>query len=333
MADNFRTGERSDPRLARLPAVVDGCGQVSLEAATPDICVSAQRLIEHFGAILFTGFTDVTPLTFEQFANALSVEPALEYVYRSTPRVKVGDGVYTASEYPADRTIPMHNENAYQRDWPMRLFFCCIQRALAGGETPLASTIAVTERIPRSIRDKFDERCLMYVRNYHVGVDLPWQTVFQTEDASEVERYCRLNDIQFEWRPDGGLRTKQVCRAMATHPRAGVRVWFNQAHLFHPSSLSRESREAMREIFDEQDFPRQVYFGDGTPLPESDLEEIREAFRSETIVFPWREGDILALDNMLVSHGRLPYQGPRKILAALRDRYSTSMTSRPGLSG
>ena len=41
----------------------------------------------------------------------------LEYVYRSTPRTKLGGKIYTATEYPAERIIPLHNENSYSRSW------------------------------------------------------------------------------------------------------------------------------------------------------------------------------------------------------------------------
>ena len=47
----------------------------------------------------------------------------LDYVYRSTPRTRLGDKIYTATEYPADRTIPLHNENSYTKAWPEKIFF------------------------------------------------------------------------------------------------------------------------------------------------------------------------------------------------------------------
>ena len=44
--------------------------------------------------------------------------------------------------------------------------------------------------IDQAIQQKFAERNVMYVRNYEPGMDLSWQTVFQTSDKREVERYC-----------------------------------------------------------------------------------------------------------------------------------------------
>ena len=82
----------------------------------------------------------------------------------------------------------------------------------------------------------------------------------------------------------------------------------------------------MREVFDEQDLPRNAYFGDGSPIPDSDLDLIREAYRTSEVAFPWRQGDVLLLDNMLVAHGRNPYQGARRILAALSQPFYARRT-------
>src|SRR4030095_11237438 len=214
-------------------------------------------------------------------------------MYRSTPRTDLGGGVFTATEYPPGLEIPLHNENAYQREWPMRLIFYCDYPADgAGGQTPLARTVDVSRRIAPAIWERFRQKQIMYIRNFSHDVDLPWQTVFQTQSKADVEAYCRSHDISFEWKSDGNLRTWQICQAFAKHPRKDVVVWFNQAHLFHPSALDPQTRELMSEMLKEEDFPRNVTYGDGSPISEADLRQIREAFAKETITFPWRAGDL-----------------------------------------
>ena len=79
----------------------------------------------------------------------------------------------------------------------------------------------------------------------HNGLDLPWEQAFNSEDRQVVERFCRSNRIDLEWKADGELRTRQVCQAVARHPHTGESVWFNQAHLFHVSNLAtKDFREA-----------------------------------------------------------------------------------------
>jgi alpha-ketoglutarate-dependent taurine dioxygenase len=224
------------------PLVVRGDGQ-PLDASALPRRPGHDALIEH-GAVLFRGFRIGSPSDFRAACETLS-DDLLDYIYRSTPRTSVSDHVYTATEYRADADIPMHNENAYQRDWPMQLIFGCLMPAASGGETPLARMREVTSRIDPDVVRTFARRGVLYVRNYGQGVDLSWQSTFQTSSTAEVEAYCRREGIAYEWLPDGCLRTKQACQGVARHPITGDELWFNQAHLFHISSLGAEQRDIM----------------------------------------------------------------------------------------
>ncbi|MCX7289791.1 TauD/TfdA family dioxygenase, partial [Janthinobacterium sp.] len=175
-------------------------------------------------------------------------------------------------------------------------------------------------RLDPVLRRRFEQKRLMYVRNYGNGLDLPWQDAFNTQDRAEAERYCRAQDIAFEWKDDGELRTRQVCQAVARHPRTGQDVWFNQAHLFHVSNLAPAVRESLLMLVDSDlDLPRNVYYGDGSPIEESALQEIRGVLDACTVMFPWVEGDVLMLDNMLAAHGRSTFKGARKIVVAMAE--------------
>jgi alpha-ketoglutarate-dependent taurine dioxygenase len=112
--------------------------------------------------------------------------------------------------------------------------------------------------------------------------------------------------------------------ALATHPKTGERVWFNHVAFWHISSLEKGVKEAMQSVLEEYELPYNTYYGDGEPIEDSVVEEIRDAYRQETIEFLWQKGDILWLDNMLVAHGRNPYSGERKILVAMGDAFSRS---------
>jgi alpha-ketoglutarate-dependent taurine dioxygenase len=283
------------------------------------------RQMDTHGAVLLRGSGVSDEVAFKDFVSDFSSKP-LEYLYRSTPRTDLGGGIYTATEYPAGLAIPLHNENAYQRDWPLRLFFYCMQPATeGGGQTTVAKTLAVTKRISPTILERFRKKGVMYIRNYRPDIDLSWRTVFQTDSKEQVEAYCDKHGIEREWTPAGTLKTRQTSQALAKHPRTGAVVWFNQAHLFHPSGLDPNTQQLMREMFREDELPRNATYGDGSPIEESDLENIRDAFKQETITFEWRVGDILVLDNMLVSHGRTPYKGRRRVLTAMCDSYSSSL--------
>src|SRR5690606_23403502 len=98
--------------------------------------------------------------------------------------------------------------------------------------------------------------------------------------------------LECEWRPDDSLRTDQLCPGLARHPRGGE-VWFNQAHLFHPSGLEPRARETLVALYGEENLPRNAVYGDGSPLPEDELDIIRRAFEAHTVQFRWERGDLL----------------------------------------
>jgi alpha-ketoglutarate-dependent taurine dioxygenase len=245
----------------------------------------------------------------------------LEYRYRSTPRHEVTARLYTSTEYPAGETIPQHNEMAYTNEWPLRIGFYCQEAAAEGGATPLSDSRRVLRKLRADVIARFRASGVRYVRNYGLGLDLSWHTVFQTDDRAEVEIQCRERGIECQWDGDR-LRTSQVCQALATHPVTGEEVWFNQAHLFHVSSLGAEMQAEMLSVLGEENLPRNAYYGDGSPIESATLDHIRDAFSSETVDFPWQLGDVLLLDNMLAAHGRRPFRGSRRVLVAMAQAFS-----------
>lgn len=273
-----------------------------------------------YGGLLFRNFTVSNNFDLESFIQSIAGK-LIEYSYRSTPRSQVRGNIYTSTEYPPEQSIPLHNEMAYSLNWPMKIWFFCVKAAQQGGETPIADSRKVFQRIDPKIKERFIEKKILYVRNYGEGLDLQWENVFQTTDKLEVEAYCRQAGIEFEWKDGNRLSTRQVCQAVATHPKTGDEVWFNQAHLFHVSSLQPEVRESLLSMFREEDLPRNAFYGDGSKIETSVLEEINEIYQQETVTFSWQEGDILMLDNMLVAHGRKPFIGSRKVLVGMAEPF------------
>lgn len=274
-----------------------------------------QNLLER-GGILFRGFGAQSPQVFEEFIRVVSGE-TLEYRERSSPRSVVAGNIYTSTEHPPDQHIFLHNENSYAGTWPLKIFFCCVTAAQQGGETPICDVRRVYNRIAPEVRERFEQKGVMYVRNFSEHIGLSWKTVFQTEDRALVEQHCRNAGYEFEWRESNRLRTRRVAPAVARHPQTGEHVWFNHATFFHVSTLEPAVRDALRAQFAEEDLPNQTYYGDGSPIEDYFLDAVRTAYYEETVKFPWQVGDVLALDNMLAAHGRTPYSGARKILVGM----------------
>jgi alpha-ketoglutarate-dependent taurine dioxygenase len=270
------------------------------------------------GAILFRGFEVRDVDDFRRLVNATS-DGLVKYTYRASPRAEVGDRVYTSTDYPADQSIFPHNEHAFSPVFPRKLFFYCDTPPSRGGETPLGSGRAVRDAIAPAVRRKFHEKGVMYLRNYGKHMGLPWETVFQTTDRAAVEAYCREHDITWRWRPDGGLSTRQVGPAFVRHPVTSECLWFNHATFFHVTTLAPALREALLASYAETELPNNTYYGDGSEIEAHVLEELRAAYARPMVSFPWRKGDVLMVDNLLVTHARNPYEGPRRILVGMAE--------------
>lgn len=279
----------------------------------------ANHCLHESGALLLRGFGVLGEQAFQALVRSFG-HPLLNYEFGSTPRKAIEQGVYTSTEYPAHQVIPLHNEQSYTLQWPMKIWFHCIQPSAEGGETPIADSRRIFQQLDPALRQRFESKRLMYVRNYGNGLDLPWEQAFNSADRAVAEAYCRANQIAFEWKDDGELRTRQVCQASARHPVTQDWVWFNQAHLFHVSNLPAAVRESLLAVVDDPlDLPRNVYYGDGSELEESALAEIRGVLEQCTVRFPWQQGDVLMLDNMLVAHGRASFKGPRQVIVAMAE--------------
>jgi alpha-ketoglutarate-dependent taurine dioxygenase len=321
-----RRGTRTAVTSAALPAQV----HADLEGSTDLIgWIAAHRqrvdeLAHSVGAVLLRGFDVADAAGFGAVMNALSDE-VLAYGERSSPRSQVAGGIYTSTDHPADLPIALHNEQSYTLDWPLRIVFFCETAPTDRGRTPLADSRRVLAALrPETVAD-FERLGVRYVRNYLPGLGLSWQEAFQTEDRAEVERYCRAAGIACEWVSGEQLRTSQVRPAIRTHPVTGERTWFNHALFFHITSMP--AGIDLLAAVGEEDLPYQTYYGDGRPIEDEVLSELRAAYAAHTTSFPWQRADVLVVENMLTAHAREPFSGPRRILTAMADPVSSALAA------
>lgn len=274
-----------------------------------------------YGAILFRGFgLDGVP-GFEAFAGALCGELFAEY--GDLPKEEKGDKVYHSTPYPEDKTILFHNESSHMHRWPRHQFFYSVTVAPEGGETPIVDCRDVYQRLDPQLARCFEEKGLLYVRNFLSGFDVSWQDFFRTSDRSAVERFAEAAGMELKWTGDE-LETRQHAPAVIRHPATGEPVFFNQIQLHHPACLDADVRESLSAIVGTEKFPRNVMYGDGTPIEDSVVEEVTQIYWDASVALPWQEDDVIMVDNMLVAHARNPFSGPRKIVVAMGDLFHAS---------
>lgn len=270
--------------------------------------------LDRHGAIVFRGFPLAGAPEFEAVASTIAGELFGEY--GDLPPEETGQRIYHSTPYPPDKMILFHNESSHFSSWPLRQFFFCVVPSKEQGETPLLDCREVYKELDREIVEAFERKDLMYVRNFSEGVDVPWQDFFHTDEKVAVERICEKAGMSCEW-TELGLRVRQRAKGVRTHPRTGERVFFNQVQLHHVACLDEDTRTALRQLFADEDLPRNVYYGDGTPIPDEVMERIGEVYEQLCVETPWQKGDLIALDNMLVAHARRPFAGERKIIVGM----------------
>ena len=279
------------------------------------------KLLVH-GAILYRNWDLPTPADFERAARAAYGELFADY--GDLPRNAAGEKIYESTPYPPDQMILYHNESAHLPSFPKRMAFHCVTPAKVGGCTPIFDTRLALKLIDPAVVEAFRTKGLMYVRNFSKGVDPTWEEFFHTTDKAKVEQACRDAGSEFEWRADGGLRVINRTRGTAKHPDTKEEMFFNQVQIHHIYCVDEDTREGLRALFDEQDLPRNVYYGDGTPIPDETMQHLGEVFEKIAVRAKWQKGDMFMVDNLLVTHARDTFEGPRQIVVAMGPLMSAS---------
>ncbi|MDP3846048.1 MAG: amino acid adenylation domain-containing protein [Pseudomonas sp.] len=273
-------------------------------------------LCQHAG-LLFRGFALHSAQDFEAFAEA--IHPGLFGGYGDLPKKEGGRNIYRSTPYPEREMILFHNESSHLPRAPRKQWFFCEQPSPVGGATPIVDCRELYRRLPPALAETFERKGLLYVRTFTKRLDVSWQEFFKTDDRAEVEAQCRATNTEFVWLANDELQTRTRCPAVIRHPLSGERSFFNQVQLHHVHCLEPEVREDLLAMVGLERMPRQVYFGDGSPISAEVMSLLGQLYEACAVRFDWQRGDVVMLDNLLAAHARDPYEGPRKIVVAMGD--------------
>ena len=271
------------------------------------------------GAVLFRGFQVEGAADFERciktaFGKATDYPGLAQGVVL---RKQIHGKISTSTEYSPAFHILLHNECSFADTWPGQIGFYCIDPPTTGGETPIADVRRVLASMSQGTRQKLEQLGVLYVRNFGYGSSRSWQKAFNTDNPKAVEKTCSAEGVDCEWLDENHLRTSARRPALAIHPVTGETVWFNHIHASHVSSLEPHLRETLMREFGAEGLPRNCYYGDGSEIEDSVIDEINNVYKEHTKAFQWQAGDVMFLDNMLTSHGRNPFTGSRKIAVGM----------------
>jgi alpha-ketoglutarate-dependent taurine dioxygenase len=235
------------------------------------------------------------------------------------PRQPYPGGIYSSTKWPANQPMCMHHELSYALEFPGLMAFACVSAPTTGGATAVADAPTVLDALPRELVERFEREGWLLTRTYNDEIGASFAEAFGTEDRTAVESYCRANAIDFQWQPDGGLRTRQRRSAVVRHPATGRRCWFNQVAFLNEWTLAPEVREYLVDVYGEDGLPFNTRFGDGAPVGEDVVALLNEVYEAHTAREPWQDGDLLLVDNIRTAHSRQPFEGSREVLVGMAD--------------
>ncbi|HUW74752.1 MAG TPA: TauD/TfdA family dioxygenase [Methyloceanibacter sp.] len=341
---NLNPSELTRPtNCAGLPRVVESNGQQSLADllafATAERAPLRDEMLKR-GGFLLRGFEVNEPAGFAEVLGALGYQPEAENLFDTSPRSKVAESVYTSTDTPDAYPILAHNENSFLNERPRMISFFCFVEPIRYGETPLFDSRAAASTLDPKVRAKLKEKKVCYRRRFPKKrpgwapiINRDWDEAFGTSDRDEIEAMVSAQGMVCKWHPDGRiLHTYNVVDPLPLHPETGEPCLNLQA--FHRTSILQDLDEVrprqnglhnaalkmgLRLLYALDVMPVQILYGDGTPIPPDELAEIRRATWDHSVLFQWKKGDVLVLDNILTGHGRMNVEGPRKILASFAD--------------
>lgn len=287
--------------------------------------------LDSSAAILFRNFPIQGKQALAEYVKTLvPANSLLDYTGGTSPREKIGEGVYTSTKMPFFLKIPLHSEMAYRKRFPRKVFFFCETAPLLGGETPIVDIRKVYQAMPIAIKTKLENEGIIYFRHLKNYTKLKkflsrfnpmietgtWQFVFKTQDRSVVNEYCKHNDYQTEWLADGSVILKTQL------PASLNQAWFNSFHFFqvHPRIWGMWITplfKILRALSGGRDMSATT--GKMNCLSSQEISAIVDVYEKNRVQFKWQEGDLLCLDNTKTAHGRNAYLGKRKILVSLAE--------------
>lgn len=284
-----------------------------------------RRYLDHnltnYGAILLRSLPIEDEQQFSTLINQLGYKPQ-GYSGGLGHKSHKAKNVMTAGDEPKEYSIELHNEMAYLPTWPdIVTLFCKVPPKLGlGGHTCIARVSDYVDKLGSQITEPFLKRgvryqCHLFSENAMPDTYLSWQQTFNTKQKAQVEEFCTNNGYQFKWDENDNFTYSMNLSAFAKHNKTNKLEWFNQIYQHTPTyTLDHPKYENLDVPLDKH--LCQCYYGDGGQIDQELLLHMRSLNWTVAVGFEWQAGDVLILDNVLVQHSRLSFEGPRQMFAS-----------------
>lgn len=262
------------------------------------------KMLKTEGAVFFKGF-DVDVEAFEKFSNKFSddyMDNTGSGSYRDAASSKTDNTIQNvAYVFGVNRQrtfgLPLHADRSYIKSQPELIWFMCQIPSETGGQTILCDGAKVYPALSESTRKLLHDKKLKYIRHYKAD---EWPVLFKTDKKTDVEQYCKENDMTYVFDADNALTTEFVKPAF-------VSTRFGHGPAFVTSILI--------QLWQEDELGRKTSLSrleDGSRIPEPVLDEIKKVCEDYTIELPMKSQDFVMVDNTRLMHGRREFTGENR---------------------
>lgn len=303
------------------------------------------------GGLYFTGFDVTEPVHFDTVAKAIDPGLCESHDFDDGARMWRTKHVYDASlsSIVKDKLpLSFHNEDAFVPYVPSTIMLCALRPAQYGGETILADGRKVFNDFPEDLKAKFKGRKIKSTFTTPDSTFLVNTRILKHED--EIQKLGQKYGASSIKRV-GDFHTHFVfdVPAVVRHEKTDMPVWFSRAHMANCLSQVIDIWNAYRYRKNLKSYLESFYvmgkivfqylsslpatqfkknknkdlFRDGCAFDDDSRITIRDQFKicraywKNAAILPLNAGDIIILDNLLVTHGRLPYKGSRHLLSCI----------------
>lgn len=334
-------GRKFQGREFPIAFKLDGGNGISVEEKANFLLQKASsgeinKLLADHGALLLRGFGHLDPETLSKFVNAIGINSGAEPFEQNgstAKRTDITSVLTTANEGSPSVLIHQHNEFSRFTVYPSTLFFVCTENESEGGETPIVHGgeffDSLYERFPNQVKE-LARRGLYFEQTWNLTSDnnTSWSDKFcfgrhlnkESEDLEtqkkKAEEIVKLRvSPQFEWDEGHNLVVHQHTDPIRRYDRKNGEkpypVFFNSIATYY--AVAKANSWGFTTT-------KPLKYNDGEDIPKEFLEAVLQTSVDLAFNHSWEKGDIVIVNNLQVSHGRLPWKnGERKILVSMWD--------------
>ena len=239
------------------------------------------------GILLFRDF-DIDYEQMKVFAEQFSSKFVLD---KDRPIVDSRNKFVTLVD-PGTHYVSPHCENANSPFRPDLVWFCCGVPAAQGGETLFWDGVQVWKKLSTELQQLFIAKKIKFLQKFPVA---DWKR-FLGAGSTIVDVKRTLNGISglsYKINEDRSVSIEYICSAV-------VETRYGNQDAFANSLISEYKN------------PRGVVtFEDGSPIPSTVINQVKQVMNNCEEVISWQLGDLVMIDNSRFLHGRRSF-GDRK---------------------